>query len=603
MLIGGVFETEVSINKSSIGTPSLASNNVSVISNCKSDVPYDNVSTTKSLHDLNEDRDNDPGETAFPEMHQNTSPFEWSRFEELSVPELVPLLTALRLEATSTEQPPFPDESEAEDSEYLLNSELQDMSKNGSVSGIDNIDLCLTLCNNSIQDTNQEALNNTPQYPWRDPENVFMGTTISPLNEIYVFPPSQVLPRTRKSNVVDLWSCLSAEASKLEVKLGKLETQFGNHNPAVIAVMEQLSSIYCRLDDLRQAERLKQRLADIYCQTFGSNNVRTLQAALSVVEILVEQGQLLKAEALSHGLRSSISELVEQTHPLAISANFIYARICDYFGRSEEAERCFRQHLQVMLSLHGPKALSTIRATAALGAGIDEKRASKEKEILLRIAAQLVVELPPVDESPFPVYRTIISQLHTLGLYEECYQIATRVLERFSLPLGDQHPTIWKARDQLAWGMGAVGRHRESIKLFRAVITHQEETAGNIDGYFVNTWSGLANTLFDSGESDEAMIRYERAFKARLDLYGASNKFTISIAYHLGWFYYDRSRYMEALDVYNKMVHMLCESGNQEVAMLKFKSHALYIKMLIGQGTGGNLQGKFEAATVEAKSV
>ena len=577
-------------NKLSVATPSDTSYEAFIGSNRESDLHYGNVPTTKSFHDLNEARENDSEETSFPGMAHNMSPFDWSRFEDLGLSELVPLFTALRLESIIHDQlSSSPNETEAEDSEYLLNSQLYDMSRNASVSGVDNIDLCLMLCSKSIEDSNHETLYNTPQYPWRDLDNVFLGAITSPLNEIYVFPPSQALPRTRKANIVDLWARLSTEASKLELKLVTLEEQFGNHNPAVIAVIEQLSSIYSRLENYGLAEQLKQRLADIYCQTFGSKNVRTLEAALCVIEILLAQGQLLKAKAVSDNLWSSISQLVEQDHPLAISAKYTYARIYRHFGRSEEAERCFRQHLQIMLSLHGPKALPTIKAMSSLSDELYRRGASKESEVLVRIAAQLVVELPPVDESPCRAYRTIINRLHHLGSHAENYQIANTLLDKFILPLGDQHPAIWKARVRLAWSMDEVGRQQESIELFRAIIAHQDETMGNIHKSYSNSWCGLANALLGCGQGNEAMMWYERAFKTRLELSGASNRLTINTAHLLGRCYDAQSRFVEALDLYNSMVHMLGESGDQENVIAIFKSYALYVESIIAGGTQGNV--------------
>jgi hypothetical protein len=199
-------------------------------------------------------------------MRHNT--FDWSRWDDSGLPELVPLLTALRLEPAAADQSSTLDETETEEPSCLRNSELQGISSNGPVSVIDSIDSCLLLYKPESEDSKHETRNNSPQYPWRCIENVFWGNTISPLNEIYVFPPSQV-PRTEKANVVNLWASMTAEASKLEMKLAKLEAHFGDHNSAVMAVMEQLSSTYIRLDDYRKAERLQRRLVDIYVQVLG----------------------------------------------------------------------------------------------------------------------------------------------------------------------------------------------------------------------------------------------------------------------------------------------------------------------------------------------
>ncbi|PMD30601.1 hypothetical protein L207DRAFT_641537 [Hyaloscypha variabilis F] len=395
--------------------------------------------------ELNEVREDDSDDISLPDVRQNT--FDWSRLDDPGLPGLVPLLTALRLESAATDQSSPLDETEIKDPLCLRNSELQEISSNRPVSVIDSIDSCLLLYRPESEDKH-ETRNNSPQYPWRSIENVFWGTTTSPLNEIYVFPPSQAPRWTKNANVVNLWASLTEEASKLEMKLAKLEAHFGDHNSAVMAVMEQLSSIYRRLEEYRKAERLQRRLVDIYFQVLGPSNIRTLQAALCVIEILLEQGGFLKAKAESENLLSSILKLVEHDHPLAVSANYIYAIICSGSGRSDEAERYCRQHLQIMLSLHGPKAVPTIRAMTFLCSEI-YKRAPKEAKILIRIASQLVVELPTVDETPCRVFRNIIMKLSSLGAHEESYQMATKLMINFlfhwaiSIPRSGRRATDW----------------------------------------------------------------------------------------------------------------------------------------------------------------
>jgi tetratricopeptide (TPR) repeat protein len=522
--------------------------------------------------------EDDSDDVSLPDMRQNT--FDWSRLDDSGLPELVPLLTALRLESAAADQSSPLDETETEEPSCLRNSELQDISSNGPVSVIDSIDSCLLLYKPESEDNKHGTRNNSPQYPWRSIENVFWGNTTSPLNEIYVFPPSQAPRWTKKANVVNLWACQIEETSKLEMKLAKLEAHFGDHSSAVMAVMEQLSSIYIRLDDYRKAERLKRRLVDIYYQVLGPNDIRTLQAALCVIDILLAQGRFLKAKAESDDLLSSILKLVEPDHPLAVLANHAYARICSGSGESDEAELHYRQHLQVMLSLHGPKALPTIEAMLSLSDELD-KKAPKEAEILVRIAAQLVIELPTVDESPCRAFRAVIHKLNILGAYEESYHMATKLLDTFSLPLGDQHPTIWKARDRLAWSMNYVGKLSESIKLFRAVISHQEERYGEIDPSHINSWCGLADALLYSGEVEEACKLYERAFEVRMEFKGANNTITVQTAYRLGFCYCTQNKYVEALNIYGKMINLLREIGNGTRAVRNFEVYMLHTQRLI----------------------
>jgi hypothetical protein len=308
-------------------------------------------------------------------------PFNWSKIDVSDLPGLVPLFNALRIERATPDQSLLVDEAEAESEAHLClyNAELQDISNNGSPTTTEDFDPCLSLQKTSFEAIKQRT-SKSPQYPWRDIDNVFCGYSTSPLNEIYIFPSERKPLRKSKAYVVNLWGSLTAEASELEMRFAKLSRQFGDHNPAVIALMQRLSTLYNRLDNYRKAEVMERRLVDVYSRVAGPRNSKTLKAALCVIELLLAQGQHLKAQPLNHSLRSLISKFVEPDHPLAVSANYTYARICSAFGRTEEAEVYYRQHLQIMLSLHGPKAIPTIRAMSSLGDEIS-RRMPKEADI------------------------------------------------------------------------------------------------------------------------------------------------------------------------------------------------------------------------------
>jgi tetratricopeptide (TPR) repeat protein len=516
------------------------------------------------------------------DMRQNALPFDWSKVNVLGLPGLIPLFNALRLDRTTPDQLLPLDEDESDDPSCLCNYELQEISNNGSTATAEDFDPCLSLQKTSIEAVRHRKTNKSPQYPWRDIGNVFCGYSTSPLSEIYIFPPGQKSLQKDKAYVVNLWSSLTAEVSELEMKFAKLERQFRDHNPAVIALIKQLSTLYSRLDNYKKAEMMKRRLVEVYSQVLGPRNSKTLEAALSVIEILLAQGQHLKAQAENHALRASILKLVEQDHRIAIQTNYMYARICSGSGRTEEAEKYYRQHLQIMLSLYGPRSMHTIRAISSLSDEIGG-RMPKEANILLRTAAQLSVELPPMDESPCRSLRFVVNKLRGRGSYEESYSMATNLLERFSLPLGDQHPAIWKARERLAWSMSAIGRLPESAKLFRTVISHREQRALEFDHSDANSWSGLANVLVDMGEIEEATMWYEKAFETRMAFYGSSNKITVFTAYRLGYCYYKQCKYDEAVDFYGKMVHMLHESDNGRKAVSDFESYILRIQKRINE--------------------
>jgi tetratricopeptide (TPR) repeat protein len=540
-------------------------------------------SMTENIHHLEGAREQDSIGISFMDMCQNGEPFQWSKVEVTGFPELLLLFKALRSEDTAPDQSFLFDEAESDAMTFLSNSELQELSSNNSHAKTDDFHTCLSIRTKSMETIKHRTNYPSPQYPWRDIQNVFCGYSTSPLNEIYVFPPCQESLRASKSRIENLWGSLNAEALELEMRLFKLEGQFGENNPAVIAALERLDVLYNRLQCFRKSELIRRRLVDVYCRVLGSTNRRTLQAGLVVVESLLEQGKYVEAQAENHMLRPSILKVFEHDNPLTASANYVYGNICNFHGREQEAEKYFRQHLQIMLSLHGPKAMATVGAMSSLSHAIIKRR-PKESDILLRIAAQLAIELPRVDEGPCRSLRYVVHKLFQTGAYEESYCLVTKSLEWFSIPLGDQHPAIWKARERLAWNMSAMGNPEESVKILRAVISHAEETFLELGQYDANPECGLANALLKMGEIEEATTWYERAFQSRMKHCGSSNDLTLSAAYCLGYCYYEQGKYDEALNLNKKMVRMLHESGGGGRAISDFESNVLLVQEKIAGG-------------------
>jgi tetratricopeptide (TPR) repeat protein len=540
-------------------------------------------SMTENAHHLDGARQANSVGISFMDMCQNGVPFEWSKLEVTGFPELLPLFEALRSECAAPDQSFLFDEAESDAITFLSNSELQELSNNSTHVKTDDFHTCLSIRTKSMETIKHRTNYPSPQYPWRDIQNVFCGYSTSPLNEIYVFPPCQESLRTRKARVENLWGSLNAEAFELEMRLSKLERQFGDQNPAAIAAMEHLAALYYILGCGRKSEMMRRRLADVYCRALGPTNRRTLQAGLAVVEILLEQGVYVKAEAENHTLQASILTVSEHDDPLTASANYLYGRICTAHKRYQEAEKYLREHLQIMLSLHGPKAMATVSAMSFLSRAIIKRR-PEEAYILLGLVGQLSIDSPRVDNSPCRSLGVVMDILLHKGAFKECYYLATKSIERFSLLLGDQHPVIWRAREKIAWSMGAIGNSEESVKLFRAVISHGEKTAAETDQYDRNPECGLAGVLLLMGEIEEATTWYERVFQTRVKNFGSSDDLTLCTAYRLGYCYYKQGKYAEALDFYQEIVQMLHEAGKGGETVSNFESHILHFQYKIAGG-------------------
>ena len=495
-------------------------------------------------------------------------PFDWSTADVPGSPGLSRLFRGLETECDTQIPLLTLEEGESADPMCLSNSELQKLSKESSNAATDDFDAFSSPQKKTLVAIKNKSAGVCPQYPWRDIDNVFCGFTASPLNEIYIFPPCQNDLHMDDTYTVDLWASLTAEMSELETKLAKLETQFQDDHPVIMRLMEDLAALYCRLETSRKAERIYRRLVDIYHRR-GTVNVKALEASLGVVNSLMGQGEYARAQSLLPTLQLAISRLVQPVHDLAVSAMWTQGWIFYVFGHYEEAEMLYRQHLQVLLSLYGPRASQAIRIMVKLGGQIS-RRKPEEGAVLLRRAAWLCTQLPATDEKACRSMTEVANLLSIQGNFEESYDMATKTVERFTRSLGAQHTNVLSSLGQLASFMNRLGKFHESANLFRIVVANRSDDES--DEIKLQDRYLLACVVEKYEDIDEAIVLYEKAVKLKIPEAGYWRYVFFSSVYCLGRCYESRGRYDDALQLYRQTIDRLRKSVDDHLEAANFNS-------------------------------
>jgi tetratricopeptide (TPR) repeat protein len=340
-----------------------------------------------------------------------------------------------------------------------------------------------------------------------------------------------------------------------------LKKQFKISHPAVVEVMESLAEVYYKLDRDKEAELISRQLVDIYRQTLGSNNYKTLRACVSVIDCIIGQGDWLKAQAMCQDLRRTIIRFAQPDDPLAIEIAGTEAWLASGLRDDDTAERIHRELLQIHLTSSGPKHVDSIDAMRGLGSVI-ARRSLKEGEILLQTAVHLSLENPIQDDTQScGAMEDLARALYRRNAYGgESLRIATLAMERFTPSLGIEHPEILRVRGQRAWIMAYMGKLIESEKLFRVVVSVYSRE-GRSTSEALDAWHGLAHVLLKMGQKDEAIAWNKKIFEFQLSRSGASHPDMRGDCNHLGDIYEERGRYGEALKLYHKMIDKIRESG------------------------------------------
>jgi tetratricopeptide (TPR) repeat protein len=352
------------------------------------------------------------------------------------------------------------------------------------------------------------------------------------------------------------------QETDLEIKYGKLKQQFPAGNPAVTTVMEDLAHVAYRLQKYGKAECVYQQLLDLYRQTLGPNNLKTLRGYEDVILSLKGQGCYSKAKLLNEDLRCAISKLVEPHHPIALRAAERNAWLTEVLEEKGDAETVRRNLLQIRLASYGPRHPGTVRALSILGYTISQ-RGGGGGEVLLRTAVQLSVEDPDGKaESNCWGMAMLAQTLDTNGRHEEGYNVATKAIEQFGQLLGPKHKQILSLEEKRAWSLLKIGRFAESEKLFRDLVSCYSNSQGEENKKdLANVWRGLANVLSKKGNAEEAIGWYDKSYRTRLSIFGANHSMSIATCCELADCYEVQNSFNDTLTVYRQAIDRIRASG------------------------------------------
>lgn len=520
------------------------------------------------------------------ETSQDSWPFDWSTVDVPGSPGLARLFGALKIECATPVPPLFLDTSDSDDAPTLSSLEIQEVFNKDHEKVTQELNhLSGSKVSKKFVSLDTSFSTRNPHYPWRNINEVFCGYSSSPLNEVYVFPQSRNIKRNAVKSKDTECDSLQEEQAELEYKLRKLKKQFKISHPAVVKVMESLADVYYELDRDKEAELISRQLVDIYRQTLGSNNYKTLQACVSVINCIIGQGDYLKAQAMCQDLRSTIFGFVQPDDLLAIDIASTEAWLATDLLDDDTAERLHRELLQIHLTSSGPKHVDSIYAMRGLGIVIT-RRSLKEGEILLQTAVHLSLENPIRDARSCAAMDDLAYTLCVGKGYDgESLRIATLVVEKFTPSLGTEHPEILRVRGQRAWIMAHMGKLLESEKLFRVVISAYSRE-GRSTRYALDAWRGLAYVLSKMGQKNEAIAWNKKIIESQLSHLGASHPDMRDDCNHLGDIYEEHGHYDEALKLYHEMIDKIRESGEDpNGAITEFETRISDVKEQMEQST------------------
>jgi tetratricopeptide (TPR) repeat protein len=520
------------------------------------------------------------------EIFQDAWPFDWSTVDIPNSPKLSRLFKRLEIECATPIPPLSLDNPDYDDPTCLSSWEIQSL-YNKCIKPVDR-DLNQRSPRKTVVSVETSFTNQHPHYPWRDVNAVFCGYSPEPLNEVYIFPPSQSAFHKPLKPKATAWESLETEREKLELQFAKLRKVSKLENPAVTIVMKNLAQTYEHLGKLKKAELMFRQLVDVYRRTLGPQDTRTLRECLNVIICIIARDRNnIEALSLVQNLRSELFKLVPLDNPLALDAAEVEACLAHNMGQMKKAESLDREILQMRLASEGPRHTKTISALAEFGKQISY-RSTREGEIILRTALQLALEAPAVtDIKTCQIANELAHCQHRNKTQVESYRTATKAVEKYIVSLGSKHMEVIKLRRTLAWSTLFLGKVTESEELFREVLSLLSNGEIEISGRSLGSARlGLAHVLWKMDRIEEAADLYEKSFQTNLFYFPANHSTVVTTCYFLGACYEKLGRHDDALKLYHRFIDKIRESDQDLKGEIKeLKSEILRIEQLKEQST------------------
>lgn len=123
--------------------------------------------------------------------------------------------------------------------------------------------------------------------------------------------------------------------------------------------------------------------------------------------------------------------------------------------------------------------------------------------------------------------------------------------------MGSDSPQLLDLYGRLAWSVLYRGGFEESEVLFRTTIKRHSKVQGERHRDALSSAEGLAITLEQLGNIDEAACWYEKVYFGNLERFPPESVQTLSACYGLGQFYQSQSRYDDALNLYHDHIRQI----------------------------------------------
>ena len=362
-----------------------------------------------------------------------------------------------------------------------------------------------------------------------------------------------------------------AEELELRHRLVQLESTYSSSHPATLDTRSRLGRVLHSQGRLRSAWDCFRTVAEQSEVLLGEDDLRTIDAFVSLARVLHDQSNFGPAERFCRKLSSKIVALVPAEHSMNLQVNTMLGLCLHGLGRVQEAEQNFneviklghRSNLQpdndlllrpmeylariqtgrgdfveaersllAILTAHGGDPYSrdiyTMSIQACLGwTYLNQGRLHESESLLRKVMADQMRVLGAEHRETIRTLRYLAIALIERDEHAESEQILQSVVKTVERTLGPKHTDALRTHDSLIRVYIAQEKFEEAEISAKQVLAIAKDTLGEDHDIFYCALCQLARVSEGQGRSQEALDMFRRAWDGSARMLGEDHRFTM----------------------------------------------------------------------------
>ncbi|MEM9454417.1 MAG: serine/threonine-protein kinase [Myxococcota bacterium] len=222
-------------------------------------------------------------------------------------------------------------------------------------------------------------------------------------------------------------------------------------------------------------------------------------------------------------------------------------------GEHEEAERYYRQALEILEKAPSPAQSLIANITDNLGIVLEEQgKYESAKRYYQRALSRRRLALG----GNHPLTARSLNNMGTIldiqGDYEESMRYHHKALRVREQTLGLDHPEVAMSLNNLGVLLESKGEYEEAEQYHQRALAIREKTLGPDHRFVTSSLNNLGNVSFGLGNYEEAEQYHQRALEIRERVFGSEHSLTAHSLLGLGRVFDAREQYEEAKQYYRR---------------------------------------------------